>query len=212
MNPLFKSVHANDLSALQKALADEPSRSQCTKALHEAARFGYLSIVTALIPVSDPKLYESKALDLAIAQNHVEVVKALIPVSDPDQSKSLFLRKAVDLLSVPMVQTLLPHTDPKARNSLAFQYAAQHGHVELVELLYPHSDLLAAAREMVEFGQGEALDLLATHLPLSDLVDLMKSLKPGTMQSFETIVVSRQREVEMARTVGKETDRRRPRG
>ena len=80
-------------------------------ALCWAAGTGRKEIVQLLIPVLDPKAWESRALRWAAMKGHKECVELLIPVSDP-----------------------------KANDSEALRLAAANGHKEIVELLVPASD------------------------------------------------------------------------
>ena len=80
--------------------------------LIEAATIGDTEEVQRLIPISDPKALDSRALRWAVHNGHAECVKLLIPVSDP-----------------------------KVLDSEALRWAAHNGHTECVKLLIPVSDL-----------------------------------------------------------------------
>lgn len=84
---------------------------QNTKLLIQVSTVGTLDEVRRLIPVSNPKAYDSAALAQAVFWGNTETVQLLLPVSDP-----------------------------KADDSYALQQAAINGHTEIVKLLIPVSD------------------------------------------------------------------------
>jgi len=90
-----------------------------TELLLQAAVDGDAVEVQRLIPLSDPKAYGSRALQMATQNGHIECVKLLIPVSDP-----------------------------KANNSSALQFAVSLDHTECVDLLYPVSEPMVALQKM----------------------------------------------------------------
>ena len=110
-------------------------------ALCWAARAGRKEIVELLIPVSDPKAWESLALRVAARNGHKECVELLIPVSEPKAIDSRALRVAVGNGGhKECVELLIPVSDPKAVESEALRWAVQSGYTEIVELLIPASD------------------------------------------------------------------------
>ena len=108
--------------------------------LRLAAANGHKEIVELLIPLSDPKAWESQALRWAALNGHKEIVELLIPISDPMVWSSAALYYAAWKGHKECVELLLPVSDPKAHRSQALRSAAYHGHKEIVELLVPVSD------------------------------------------------------------------------
>lgn len=146
-----------------------------TELLCKASKTGNSEEVRRLIPVSNPKAYDSVALRRAAQNGHTECVKLLIPVSGIFNEA---LRWAAHnghadcvklLISVPQpidgmkpllwaaeqghtecVQLLIPISDPREYHSRALQLAARNGHIPCVELLYPASDPIVALKILQE--------------------------------------------------------------
>lgn len=146
-----------------------------TELLCEASKTGNLDEVRRLIPVSNPKAYDSVALRRAAQNGHTECVKVLIPVSGifsealcwaahnghPDCVELLIsVLESIDGMKALLwaaeqghaecVQLLIPISDPKKYYSRALQLAARNGHTPCVELLYPVSDPIVALKTLQE--------------------------------------------------------------
>ena len=131
--------------------------------------------VRLLIPMSNPKAKQSRALNCAASKKRYDILELLLPHSDISDGVALLLaceagclrsvkrlcecvdpkihdshplRKAVAAGHVDIVKFLLPLSDLKAKNSLALVLASQKNHQNIFDLLYPVSDPKAALESM----------------------------------------------------------------
>lgn len=109
-------------------------------ALQKAAQNGHTEIVELLIPVSDPKADESRALWAASRFGHKDVIQLLIPVSDPKIRNSHALRQAAHYGYTECVKYLIPVSDPTAYENWALRLAVENEHIECIKLLIPVSN------------------------------------------------------------------------
>lgn len=96
--------------------------------------------VQEIIPLSDPMMFDSKALRVAARNGHADYVKWLIPVSDPKALCSEALRDAAWHGHTECVKLLIPVSDPKAYASEALRWSIFNKHPACTELLIPVSD------------------------------------------------------------------------
>lgn len=108
-----------------------------TEDMINAARDGRLEDVRRLIPHSDPKAANSRALWWAAYNGHLEVVRELIP-----------------------------HSDPKANDSAALRRAAEEGHLECVRELIACSDVGIVINLLIEWGDTDIADVIREQVAL----------------------------------------------
>lgn len=111
-----------------------------TNLLEYAAEHGNVDDVRRLIPISDPRAHDSRALQCAARYGYTQCVELLIPVSDPKAGNNEALRWGAMNGHTQCVELLIPVSDPKAMDSQALQSAVRYGHTQCFELLYSVSD------------------------------------------------------------------------
>lgn len=126
-----------------------------TTLLIQAATIGDAAEVQRLIPVSDPKFDDSRALRTAAEKGHFECVKLLAAVSDPKSMNSKALEWAAYIGHLEMLQFLIPLCNPKDRNSYSLQMALYGKHLDCLDELIPVSDPEAALQEYKKVYRGE---------------------------------------------------------
>lgn len=124
---------------------------QNSRQLIKACRSGNLDAVNQLLPVSDPKAFDSAALHWAAIDGRIAIVKLLIPVSEPQADDSKILQIASAQGHTDIVKMLLPHSDAKAKRSRALLNAAINGHVECMTLLIPVSDCNTVLKDLNKY-------------------------------------------------------------
>lgn len=117
-----------------------------TEALVRSVSRNNVECFKLLLPHSDPKADNSRALRVAAEHGHGHLVELLIPVSNPKACNSQALRFAAFHGFRQVVQLLIPVSNPKAKNSAALVAALDFDDKRLAEMLYDVSDLAAALR------------------------------------------------------------------
>lgn len=79
---LMRASQNGDVDEVKRLIPVSNPKSYNSDPLRSAAYKGYLEIVQLLIPVSDPTANDNSALFWAARNEHTECVKLLIPVSD----------------------------------------------------------------------------------------------------------------------------------
>jgi hypothetical protein len=133
---LIEAAKKGDVDALARALNDGANAGA---ALLGAAKNGHAECVKLLLPLSDPREFDSLALVRAASRGHVECVKILIPVSDPKAKGSWALLEAAQNGHAQCVALLLPVSDPQGLGPCAGLGAAgearAEGHVEVAGMI-----------------------------------------------------------------------------
>ena len=104
------------------------------------------------------------ALMCAVMNRQEACAKLLLPVSDPRRFDSWALAWAAKENWAPGVGMLLPASDALAGHSQALRWAAQRGHGDCVDLLLPASDPLAAPQGepcAIELARAKGFEDLA---------------------------------------------------
>lgn len=129
--------------------------------LRRAAFYGDAVQLKRLIPISDPKLYDSAALMYAAEQGYVECVKLLMPVSDP----TVALWVAARYGWTDDLKRFIQNSNPSSHGNKALELAAENGHTECVKLLIPVSDIAHSRNKWVLLIDcfGRELHTLALH-------------------------------------------------
>lgn len=135
-------------------------RDQRNSALRRAAEYGHMECVQALIPVCDPKHWDSDALRLAALGGYEKCVELLIPVSEPATDHSAALVAAVMNGYLECVKLLIPVSNPKDDNSLPLQWACQNNDQACFDLLYPISDPHAALQNLARDPERPVQNML----------------------------------------------------
>lgn len=133
----------------------------CQKALLSAARNGRAECLGVLIPLSDPKADNSRALSWAARKGHLECLDLLIPVSDPKASESQALALAAWAGHAECVKRLIPISNP--HDPLPLCWAASNDQIECVKLLIiapPPFNLSLAISRASSNGHAECVKIL----------------------------------------------------
>ena len=163
------------------------TRLQAIDALHAATIGGHAECVEMLIPLSQPKAQNSRALELAAQYGHAECVKVLIPVSDPTAQQSYPLQVAASLGHVDCVKLLIPVSDPAGFDSAALTWAARRGHRACVEALLPFNPPSALAqaarlaREHAEHALAAMIEAFNEKRELAQISTPAKTAKSKTL-------------------------------
>lgn len=135
-------------------------------ALHWA-RDGNIEKLKTIVKVGEFSVEAcTKILETAVLNRHTSCVEYLIPFSDPKLNDSRALIHAVNTCNLPCVRLLLPHSDPMAGNSYALQVASERSWIEGFDLLYDVSDPKAAHQSMLtsRFNYADHWQLLEERL------------------------------------------------
>lgn len=130
--------HANLLNNFIPWGSQHEERALVDWLLHESAKYQRLEFVKILIPLSDPKCSDSRALQFALAQNNQPLIDVLLPHSDAGCANSLLLQMAMIHDNQYMLHTYIDQCDPQS----ACQGLIKRGFTDLAEQL----DQFATAR------------------------------------------------------------------
>lgn len=129
-NTLIAEAANGNTERVKELIPISDPKTEQSRALRFAAQYGYTEIVQLLIPVSDPKAIDSEALRLAAKFGHTDTVRLLIPVSEPMAEASDALQLAALHGQVECIKLLIPVSNPKADNSASLQWALQQRRVD----------------------------------------------------------------------------------
>lgn len=138
-----------------------PTVAENTKLLIQAAGRGDVVEVRRLIPISDPKLQESAALQLAVYYGHIECVALLVPVSDCTVGGSAPLWMATGRRNRECMELVFDHSDLHH----VLEFLKQHGDRKGNEELYQFFENFMAERQQRILHQ--ALDTQTGHKTLA---------------------------------------------
>jgi len=140
---LIQAAEKGDAAEVQRLIPLSDPKTYNSQALHRSAYYGHADCVQLLIPVSDP----CDILKWAARFGHAECVDLLIPVSHPEVCNGALIEAAAEG-HVECVKRLIPVSNPKAHNSQALLRAAWSGHIQCIELLYPISEPQVALEQL----------------------------------------------------------------
>lgn len=142
--------------------------------------------VKRLIPISNPKADESRALRTAVLLGYIDIVELLIPVSDPKTNNEALI-KAAELGNTKLLTLLIPVSDPTKDNSKALRMAAKNGHIKCVEVLNLHSNPRAYDQALMGAVLNNHINVIKYIIPL--LSNYKDALPNAVKRNLDTNVL-----------------------
>lgn len=136
-----------------------------TLKLIEAAKCGDCAEIQRLIPLSNPKLFNSEALWKAAIAGYPKAVELLIPVSEPKIDRSSAFRWAVRYNQHETALLLLPVSNPNEKDNEVFRFAVDNDNIQTISMLLPFMTKDLIYKETFHSLRLGNLTLLKTVLP-----------------------------------------------
>lgn len=150
-----------------------------TLKLIEAAKCGDCVEIQKLLPISNPKLFNSEALWKAAIAGHPKAVELLIPVSEPKIDRSSAFRWAVRYNQHETAMLLLPVSNPNEKDNEVFRFAVKNDNVNTVTQLLPFMprDLIYKETfQSIRFGNFALLEAVLPYYNSDRSMTLLKSI------------------------------------
>lgn len=150
-----------------------------THKLIEAAKCGDCAEIQRLIPLSNPKLFNSEALWKAAVAGHPKAVELLIPVSEPKIDRSSAFRWAVRYNQHETAMLLLPVSNPNEKDNEVLRFAVNNDNIKTITQLLPFMprDLIyKETSRLLRYGNVALLKEVLPYYNIDRRTSLLKSL------------------------------------